>query len=167
MPERLIIYDLDGYDKDIFSDLGDNNILFSASPAVKYCIGCFGCWLKTPGKCVIEDRCGVIPSSMSRCDEVILVSPVLYGGYSHAVKAVIDRSIGYMLPYFRYVGGEMHHQMRYLKPFKLSVYFYGECGREEAHIAERLVKANAVNFGVNDYSVLFYDSIVSVREAIA
>ncbi len=167
MSKRLIIYDLGVYNKDIFQDLGDDNILFCASPAVRYCTGCFGCWLKTPGKCVILDRCGVIPSYMSKCDEVIIVSPVVYGGYSHEIKAVIDRSIGYMLPYFRYVGGEMHHKMRYSKPFKLSVYFYGECGRDEADIAKRLVKANAFNFGVQDYAIHFYDSIVSVREVIA
>ena len=22
---------------------------------VNYCIGCFGCWLKTPGKCITKD----------------------------------------------------------------------------------------------------------------
>lgn len=31
------------------------------------------------------------------------------------------------LPYFRIVGGEMHHKMRYKHSFKLTVCFYGEC----------------------------------------
>ena len=48
-----------------------------------------------------------------------------YGGYSQSIKAVLDRSIGYLLPYFRLVGGAMHHQMRCDNPFALDVHFYG------------------------------------------
>lgn len=122
--KRLFIYDIEEKDEDIFSEVGNEDILFSASPLVKSCIGCFGCWVKTPGECVLKDRCSVIPGYISKSSEVIIITPLLYGGYSSKVKAVLDRSIGYILPYFRIVHGEMHHQMRYDNPFKFSVYFY-------------------------------------------
>lgn len=163
---RLFIYDIDEKDEDIFSGVGSDDFLFSASPAVKSCIGCFGCWIKTPGKCVLKDRCSVIPSYISKSSEIIIVTPLLYGGYSSNIKAVLDRSIGYVLPYFQIVSGEMHHKMRYQNPFKLSVYFYGECDNEEKDIAQRLVKANAVNLGAGSYDVYFYDSVDSIRKVI-
>ncbi len=159
---RLIIYDIQNETLTAKND----DILFSANPIVKPCMGCFGCWIKTPGRCVISDRCSDIPSYIAKCDEVILISPVLFGSYSESIKAVIDRSIPYVLPYFRIVGGEMHHKMRYKHSFKLKVLFYGECDDEERQIAESLVHANSINFGAKSYEVKFFDGLEELRSAI-
>lgn len=35
---------------------GAEDVLFSATPLVKPCAGCFGCWTRTPGVCVLRDR---------------------------------------------------------------------------------------------------------------
>lgn len=162
MKKRLIIYDIADMDEKEFLKANQDDFLFSAAPTVKHCIGCFGCWVKTPGKCVIKDRCDVIPSYMAQSDEVIIISPIMYGGYSQNIKAVMDRSIGYLLPYFRIVNGEMHHQMRHKKSILFRVHFYGKCDKNERDIAERLVKANAINFGVSSHSVDFHESIDSI-----
>lgn len=95
--KRLIIYDIPN--ETLTAKNGD--IIFSANPIVKPCGGCFGCWLKTPGKCVINDRCTDIPEKLSECNEFVIVTPITYGGYSAAVKAVIDRSIPYILAVFQ------------------------------------------------------------------
>lgn len=97
---------------------------------------------------------------------MILISPVLFGCYSESIKAVTDRSIPYVLPYFRIVGGEMHDKMRYKHAFKLKVYFYGECDSEERHIAESLVSANSMNFGAKSYEVRFFDGIEELRSEL-
>lgn len=159
---RLIIYDIQNETLTAKND----DIMFCANPIVKACMGCFGCWVKTPGRCVISDRCSDIPSYMAKCDEMILISPILFGSYSESIKAVIDRSIPYVLPYFRIVGGEMHHKMRYKHSFKLKLLFYGECDVEERQIAESLVRANSVNFGAKNCEVKFFDVIEELRSAI-
>lgn len=159
---RLIIYDIPNETLTAKND----DILFSANPIVRPCMGCFGCWIKTPGRCVINDRCCDIPSYIAKCDEMIIISPVLFGGYSERIKAVIDRSIPYVLPYFRIVGGEMHHKMRYKHSFQLTVLFYGKCDSEERQIAESLVRANAVNFGAKGYEVKFFDGLKELRSEI-
>lgn len=164
--KRLFIYEADEHNEDIFLGMSDGNFWFSALPPVKSCIGCFGCWIKTPGRCVLKDRCSVIPGYVARSSEVIIITPIVYGGYSPNIKAVLDRSIGYVLPYFRIVDSEMHHKIRYQNPFKLSVYFYGACDQEEKEIAGRLVKANAVNLGAGSYDIRFYDTIDSIRKEI-
>lgn len=159
---RLIIYDIPNESLTAKND----DILFCANPIVKPCMGCFGCWIKTPGRCVINDRCSDIPSYIAKCDEVILISPILFGCYSDSIKAVIDRSVPYILPYFRIVGGEMHHKMRYKHSFKLKVLFYGEYDVEERQIAESLVHANAMNFGAKNSEVKFFDGIGELRSEL-
>lgn len=166
MGKRLIIYDMDDISEKKLMMSCKDDILFSARPIVNHCMGCFGCWIKTPAKCVIKDRCDVMTSYIPKCDELVVISPILYGGYSDNIKAVLDRSIGYILPYFRIVNGEMHHKMRYENPFKFNVHFYGECDEEEKSIAERLVKANAVNLGAASSSINFMKTIDYVQEAL-
>lgn len=166
MNSKLIIHDLIEQDAQPMQELPGAE-LFSANPPVKHCIGCFGCWVKTPGTCVIHDRCASLPHLLSQSGEMIILSRITYGGYSPEVKAVLDRSIGYLLPYFRLVGGEMHHCMRYDNPLQLTVHFYGtDISKMEQEIARRVVSANAVNFGAKNHQTFFYDSAEKVLEAI-
>ncbi len=79
----------------------------------RHCVGCFGCWIKTPGVCVIHDGCELTGRDLSKCSELILVSRCVYGCTSPFVKNVLDRAISYIHPYFAVRGGEMHHRRRY------------------------------------------------------
>lgn len=166
MENRLLLYDVDSAHAQRFARREGEDLLFDANPVVKHCIGCFGCWLKTPGRCVMQDRCAVMPGYLAQCRELVIVSPLWYGGYSRPIKAVLDRSIGYMLPYFRLLEGEMHHQMRYDTSFRLSVCFYGDAREEEAQLARQVVAGNALNFGAAGHSVEFYPNTDAVCEAI-
>lgn len=46
---------------------------------IQNCIGCFGCWVKTPGKCVIHDGFEDTGVLMSQCHELIFISKCYYG----------------------------------------------------------------------------------------
>lgn len=111
------------------------------------CLGCFGCWLKTPGKCVIADGYEDLGALWGHSDEAIVISRCVYGGLSPFAKNVFDRSIGYVHPDFRRRGGEMHHRRRYGNTVRLSVYFYGETSDREKETARRIMSAVAENFG--------------------
>lgn len=165
MKQTFIIHDLD--EKEAKQVLPAEAVAFAAKPMVKHCIGCFGCWIKTPGKCLIPDRCTITPKTLAASNEIIIISHITYGGYSPEIKAVLDRSIGYIMPYFRIINGEMHHTMRYQNPFKLSVFFYGKSISEaEYNIAKQLVPANALNLGAGTHSVNFYESVASIKEVL-
>ncbi len=132
--------------------------VIEASGEYRHCVGCFGCWVKTPGRCIIKDNISRIAVDMSRCERLIIVSRCVYGSYSPEVKLVLDRSIGYLHPYMVKSKGETHHKKRYAHSFEVSVRFYGELTDSERQTARKLVEANADNWYAEVKDVSFYDS---------
>ena len=113
---------------------------------IRPCVGCFACWNRTPGVCVVRDGFENMGELIHRAEEVTVISRYTYGGFSGFVKNVFDRCLGYVLPQFEIVGGETHHKKRYDedKPFRFL--FYGQAlTEEEKASAERYVRAVCAN----------------------
>lgn len=165
---RLLICDLEGKDfKMLFPGTLKDTIVILDDGTIKQCVGCFGCWFKTPGACVIRDKYGDMGEHISKCKEVIFISKCCYGGFSPFVKNVFDRSISYAHPYFETRNGEMHHRQRYNSHIGIEVWFYGgNITQEEKETAQKLVKANAVNFSGIVRKVTFVDSIAEMEGQI-
>ena len=110
------------------------------------CTGCFGCWVKTPGQCVITSDCAnSIASKQVDSDAFILLSEITFGGFSADIKAFLDRSIQNILPLFEIYKGEMHHPKRYeLSPVWISI-GYGDVSDYEKQVFHRLADRNALN----------------------
>lgn len=79
------------------------------------CTGCFRCWTKTPGICVIDDVAREVTKKVVRADLLVILTPVTFGGYSSEVKKALDRSLGFLLPYFTTIKGHIHHARRYAR----------------------------------------------------
>lgn len=127
---------------------------------IHHCIGCFGCWVKTPGKCVIHDGYEGTGIDMGKCDELIIVSRCCYGGVSPFVKTVQDRAISYIHPDFVIRKGEMHHKRRYKNIIALSAYFYGEdITDSEKELVKNILQANVDNYDGYVKDVHFYESV--------
>ena len=75
-----------------------------------FCMGCFGCWIKKPGECVIGDSMAALNSREMNSDVVIFLSPVVFGQFSANIKNAVDRWLPNMLPFFttRKDGSTMH-----------------------------------------------------------
>jgi multimeric flavodoxin WrbA len=143
---RVIIHDLGNEAcKKLHIAMQDGDTVISETGKIHACLGCFGCWIRTPGLCVIQDEYQQTGNLFVRADKIIVISRCCYGGFSPFVKTVFDRSIGCLLPFFKIVEGEMHHTMRAKKKNNLSVYFYGDISEAEQDTASKLVAANAVN----------------------
>lgn len=119
---------------------------------LKPCMGCFGCWLKTPGKCVItNDLIDQTNDAFVNSDLMIITSPIEYGCYSSSIKRTLDRGIPCILPFFRIHKGEIHHQPRYKKLApQLIVGYNSEITSEERKTFNNLVKANATNLNISN-----------------
>lgn len=132
-----------------------------------HCIGCFGCWVKTPGQCVIKDDYSNMGYLLSRCDELIIISKCIYGSFSPFIKNLLDRSISYISPNFVIRKGEMHHKRRYDNVISISAYFYGgDITELEKETAKSLVTANAVNFDGKVRNVSFFSSTDEVKAVL-
>ena len=164
--KRLIIYDIP---PELIAGCSDpqEDILVNASEIKQYCIGCFGCWLKTPGECIIKDGFENMGKDLSSVNEFILVSKATFGSYSSAVKNVLDRSISYVLPFFTIRNGEMHHGERYHNRLTVSAVFYGDMTEAEKHTAQNLLKANALNLNAQLGAIHFVEKPEDVREVLA
>lgn len=126
---------------------------------VHHCMGCFGCFVKSPGKCVMPDACQDQGTKMAHCDEFVIVSECVYGGYSPDLKIQLDRILPYLHADFAIVDGEMHHAMRYDHDPMVRVYFYGsDITEAEKKTAQKLLERNSKNLGFSKWDINFYNS---------
>ncbi|MBQ5824999.1 MAG: flavodoxin family protein [Clostridia bacterium] len=141
---KLIITDIVDFKPNISDEY---HVVAPQKNAIVPCVGCFGCWTKTPGECLIKDGYSSVAARIGKCDELVIVSKCFYGGFSPFVKNVLDRAIGYILPDFVIRNGVMKHKSRYGNTMRVSACFYGEnISDAEKSTAKRIVRANAENY---------------------
>ncbi len=118
-----------------------------------HCIGCFACWLETPGVCRLRDAGPEIAQAVVQCDTVILFSPVSFGGYAPQLKLMVDRFLPTLLPYFSVYHGEVHHRPRYARyPRWVGIGVQRAGDAEEARLYKLMVGRNAINFHAPSYA---------------
>ncbi len=114
---------------------------------IRHCIGCFGCWMKLPGTCVIKDAGRDVARAVIQSDLVVLLTPVTFGGYSSELKKAVDRyACSMLLPFLMMRNGETHHPPRYAKcPAMIGVGVLPQADGESERIFTTLVGRNAIN----------------------
>jgi multimeric flavodoxin WrbA len=112
-----------------------------------HCLGCFGCWLKTPGMCVEDDAGRQIARAVIQSDATVFYTPVTFGGYSPDLKKMMDRFVQLVSPFFQMDHAEVHHPPRYAhRPRLMMVGVQRHPNSHEAHIFKTLAGRNAINF---------------------
>jgi multimeric flavodoxin WrbA len=160
---NIIIHDLKDFNEKASLERDQykqkDTVIISDNGKIRPCICCFGCWIKTPGQCVIKDGYENMGELWSKCNRLIIISQCCYGGYSPFVKNVLDRSVcPYQLPYFTKIKGEMRHPKRYQNNMELSIHFYGKISENEKETARML--GNKI-FTLS--SINFYDSFEGIN----
>ncbi|HSL93753.1 MAG TPA: NAD(P)H-dependent oxidoreductase [Bacillota bacterium] len=110
------------------------------------CLGCFDCWVKTPGQCIIPDKGRAVAEAAANSDVLVFVSPVTFGGYSSVLKMAVDRLIPNILPLLVSIKGETRHAARYLDYPKLLGIGISAGNAAEDELFTRLVGRNALNY---------------------
>ena len=114
---------------------------------IAWCTGCFGCWTKTPGTCVIDDFGRILANKVVQSDLMIYLTPVTFGGYSSELKKAIDRfACSMLLPFFTKIDGKVYHKARYKPlPGLLGIGVLHAAEEESERIFKKLVERNAIN----------------------
>jgi len=164
---KVLVHDLNEQD---FLQLGINEndyTVINANVISVPCVGCYNCWLKTPGTCKINDCLKNSGSVTGNSEEIVLISQNCYGGYSEQVKNVLDRSISASLPFFTYRSWKVRHVKRYkTKRNQLTVILYGDFLESETKTAELLVEANRNNMGFKEASLHIINSINEIGQIL-
>ncbi len=150
---KVILHDLDRCYDEVIGAKCDRAI--AADGKYAPCQGCFGCWTKHPAECFMKDTLQQVCRIIGQADEMVIVTKNLYGGYSAAVKNVLDRSIGTSTPFSTYRGRQMHHTLRYGRHDRWKVIVYGEVSEAEKATFRTMAERNAVNDGYERSEVIF------------
>lgn len=95
---KTIIHD---FYKETFSafELPDENVVvLNADGHYAPCRGCFACWLKNTGFCVMDDSLKHAGALIGQSDPLIIISRLCYGGYSPASRLFWTELLGYPSP---------------------------------------------------------------------
>lgn len=119
------------------------------------CRGCFSCWIRTPGICVIDDDAIEVARMTAQCDLLVYITPVVFGGVSPILKLALDRNICLVHPFFEKVNGETHHKKRYRHyPPMIAVGILNENDTEGKALFERLLSRMSINHRSQAHSSL-------------
>jgi multimeric flavodoxin WrbA len=80
---------------------------------LRYCIGCWGCWVKTPGECISRDASLEMGRTVINSDFLLWAAPLRMGFPSELLKRALDKHLPLIHPYVLVDQGEAHHRKRY------------------------------------------------------
>ncbi len=79
------------------------------------CVGCWGCWVKTPGECVSRDASLAMDRAVINADFVLWAAPLRMGFPAAPLKMALDKHLPLIHPYMVVDHGEAHHLKRYAR----------------------------------------------------
>ena len=161
---KAIVHDLGASYDELMKSRCDH--MLAADGRYAPCQGCFGCWTKHPAECFMKDRLRQACRLIGQADELVIVTKNLYGGYSAAVKNVLDRSIGTSTPFSTYRGGQMHHTLRYGRHDLWKVLVYGDITDAERQTFRYLAERNAINDGFARSEVVFLADLAELEASL-
>ena len=104
--------------------------IFLVKHKITHCLGCFNCWEKTPGKCVINDDMNNLLGKFINSDVVVFATPLYVDNVSGIMKNFMDRLIPLGDPHFtKDEKGETRHLKGYNSSPKIVV--ISNCGFPE------------------------------------
>ena len=138
-----------------FPESTEVEILHLAKMHIKPCLGCFSCWGKTAGKCVIDDDMGIISEKILASDIIVESFPLYFFGMPSTLKAMTDRCLPFMKPYEGgFAGG--FHEMRDGRMNIKKLVIISTCGYvEAAPMYEALRKQLDSICGKSHYTAIF------------
>ena len=138
---------LNEYSKKLISKGNEIEVFNLAQMRISYCVGCFDCWLKTPGYCRFRDDMENIYRQILKTNIFIFLTHLKMGFIDSLAKKMNDRLIPLLLPYIKLYKGEAHHYLRYgkLPAFGLIMQPEPDTDREDIEIVNHIYRRFSLN----------------------
>lgn len=128
------------------TDVPDAEVIHLREKRIGNCAGDFYCWVRSPGMCNVDDDNRVIAARIVQSDLLVYLTPVTFGGYSSALKRMVDHQIQNISPMFACIDGETHHRKRYERNPNLCTIGWMAAPDEQVEAVFRhLVHRSAIN----------------------
>ncbi len=115
---------------------------------LRHCVGCWGCWVKTPGQCVASDASIEMDCAVIGADFVLWAAPLKMGFPTELLKMANDKHLPLIHPYMEVDQGEAHHLRRYPRSPRLGLLLEKEPATDERdlQIVTDIYCRTALNF---------------------
>jgi len=116
---------------------------------LRNCIGCWGCWVKTPGQCSNGDAaCREMDRAVINADFVLWTAPLMMGFPASQLKMALDKHLPLIHPYMVVDQGEAHHRKRYAHYPRVGLLLEMEAGTDarDLQIVSDIFCRTALNF---------------------
>ena len=107
------------------------------------CLGCFNCWTRTPGKCIIRDDAVRVYPLIAKSKNLIYVTKIKFGTYDTPLKTLLERSLPIQQAFIRLYHGEAHHVQRDVELKNATIIVYGNISEEENNKYQNLLTESA------------------------
>ncbi|MBI5249876.1 MAG: flavodoxin family protein [Desulfomonile tiedjei] len=111
--------------------------VFLNKKKISPCLGCFTCWIQTPGNCVIRDDQAELLEKLLWADIFVLATPVYVDGITGQSKVFLDRTVPLLKPEITFREDHCRHPSRRNKASKFAV--ISNCGFHEVDNFDSLV----------------------------
>ena len=115
---------------------------------LRYCIGCWGCWVKTPGQCISQDVSIEMDRAIINSDFTLWAAPLKMGFPAAVLKMALDKHLPLIHPYMEVVHHEAHHLKRYNRYPRVGLLVEKESDTDETdiNIVTDIFSRTALNF---------------------
>ncbi|MRS04784.1 hypothetical protein EG832_16445, partial [bacterium] len=130
---------------------------------LKYCTGCWGCWVKTPGVCQSDSASQEMDEKVINADFVLWAAPMKMGYPSALLKMAMDKHLPLIHPYMEVAQFEAHHLKRYASYPRLGLLVEKESSTDalDLKLTTELFQRTALNFKSKLYFSLTSETSVS------
>ena len=90
----------------------ETEVVYLKGKKINHCLGCFTCWIKTPGVCVHKDDMPPLLEKLEAADVVIFATPLYVFTVSGLMKDFMDRMIPRLQPHIVQIGDHFTHPLR-------------------------------------------------------
>lgn len=108
---------------------------------IQRCLGCVSCFIKTPGKCVINDDVAIIKEKCATADLIVFGTPLYNFSMTGLLKDFCDRGLASVEPWFvadDERNGDTYHPSRNQKKSK-KIFLVSPCAFPEFNNFDALV----------------------------